>query len=159
VSVNSILDIDYEWWMTPEQKAAARAHEKAAKAAGAKFDRRIKKAIEEAAPFMREWGDGNGGEMMRRIDEQMYASGAIRSRSRGDVYQKAKISRTLAKAVFERDAYRCVMCSSHVDLCCDHIISERDGGPTTLENLQTLCRPCNSTKGKKSFSVLKRNAA
>jgi len=62
-------------------------------------------------------------------------------------YQKAKISRRLSKAVFERDAYRCVTCANHVDLTCDHIIPESMGGPTELDNLQTMCRPCNSKKG------------
>lgn len=62
-------------------------------------------------------------------------------------YVKAKISRSLAKAVFERDAYRCVTCGDHRDLTCDHIHPESLGGPTTLENLQTMCRPCNSRKG------------
>jgi 5-methylcytosine-specific restriction endonuclease McrA len=63
------------------------------------------------------------------------------------IYQKAKISRRLSKQVFERDAYRCVTCRSHIDLTCDHIIPESLGGPTNLENLQTMCRPCNSSKG------------
>ncbi len=63
------------------------------------------------------------------------------------VYQKAKISRSLSKQVFERDAYRCVTCGDHMDLCCDHIIPESKGGPTTFENLQAMCRPCNSRKG------------
>lgn len=65
-------------------------------------------------------------------------------------YQKAKISRSLSKAVFERDAYRCVTCGDHRDLTCDHIIPESKGGPTALENLQTMCRPCNSRKGNRS---------
>lgn len=62
-------------------------------------------------------------------------------------YQKAKIGRALAKRVFERDAYRCVTCGDHRDLTCDHIHPEVLGGPTTFENLQTMCRPCNSRKG------------
>jgi hypothetical protein len=62
-------------------------------------------------------------------------------------YVKAPIPRKLSKAVFERDAYRCVTCSSHMDLTCDHVLPESKGGPTSLENLQTMCRPCNSRKG------------
>jgi hypothetical protein len=62
-------------------------------------------------------------------------------------YQKARISRSLAKSVFERDAYRCVSCGDHRDLTCDHIIAESRGGPTEFENLQTMCRSCNSRKG------------
>jgi 5-methylcytosine-specific restriction endonuclease McrA len=68
---------------------------------------------------------------------------------RGETSQKKKISGALSKAVFERDAYRCVRCTSHIDLTCDHIKPESKGGETTLENLQTMCRPCNSSKGTK----------
>jgi len=60
---------------------------------------------------------------------------------------KVKISRTLSRKVFERDLYRCVTCGTHLDLSCDHIVPESKGGPTTFENLQTMCRPCNSRKG------------
>lgn len=60
---------------------------------------------------------------------------------------KASIPRALAKEVFERDAYRCRECGGWQDLCADHIIPESRGGETTLENLQTLCRSCNSRKG------------
>lgn len=62
-------------------------------------------------------------------------------------FKKAVIPRALAKSVFERDAYRCVHCSGHMDLTCDHVIPESKGGATILQNLQTLCRPCNSKKG------------
>lgn len=62
-------------------------------------------------------------------------------------YSKAKIPPALARKVMERDAYRCRHCATHIDLTCDHIIPEIDGGPTTFENLQTLCKSCNSKKG------------
>lgn len=64
-------------------------------------------------------------------------------------YQKKKIQGNLRREVFERDAYRCKHCDGWQDLCADHIIPESKGGPTTLENLQTLCRSCNSRKGAK----------
>lgn len=60
---------------------------------------------------------------------------------------KAVIPADLRTAVFERDLYRCVRCSTHLQLTADHIVAEALGGPTSLENLQTLCRPCNSRKG------------
>lgn len=65
-------------------------------------------------------------------------------------FKKSVIPRRLAKSVFERDAYRCKHCDGHIDLACDHIIPESKGGLTVFENLQTLCRPCNSRKGTKS---------
>lgn len=50
-------------------------------------------------------------------------------------------------AVFKRDGYACIRCDSEIDLTVDHIIPEAEGGQATLENLQTLCRPCNARKG------------
>jgi hypothetical protein len=62
-------------------------------------------------------------------------------------YKKKPISAKLRWAVFKRDQYRCVMCGSEEDLTADHIHSEARGGEATLDNLQTLCRPCNAKKG------------
>lgn len=62
-------------------------------------------------------------------------------------HPKAKINGNIRIAVFERDIYRCKHCGTHKDLCCDHIIPESKGGETSLDNLQTLCRSCNSKKG------------
>lgn len=64
--------------------------------------------------------------------------------------KKAKIGRDLARRVYERDAYRCVDCGSYLDLTCDHIKPESLGGPTTFENLQTMCRSCNCRKGARA---------
>jgi len=61
--------------------------------------------------------------------------------------KKAQISQQLRTRVFERDAYRCVFCQTHIDLCVDHIHPESKGGTLDFDNLQTLCRPCNSVKG------------
>ena len=50
-------------------------------------------------------------------------------------------------AVFERDAYRCVICQSWQDLTIDHIHPVAHGGNNHIDNLQTMCRRCNSAKG------------
>ncbi len=61
--------------------------------------------------------------------------------------------------VLRRDHFRCVLCgnSPAKDLGCelhvDHIIPFVDGGPTTLENLRTLCLPCNLGKGRRLDSA------
>ena len=89
------------------------------------------------------WGDGYAGYLAEVICDEL----GIDRLSTTPVRTKSKISRTLAKRVFERDAYRCVICGGHHDLCCDHVIPEAKGGEATFENLQTLCRPCNSRKG------------
>ena len=70
-----------------------------------------------------------------------------RAAERAGKYQKKVIPSGLRIEVFERDAYRCKSCGDHKNLRADHVIPERNGGPTTLENLQTLCQSCNSKKG------------
>jgi hypothetical protein len=66
----------------------------------------------------------------------------------GRVYpKKEKIPRRIAKAVFERDGYRCVHCGTWLDLTVDHITPESKGGALDMDNLQTLCGSCNSRKG------------
>lgn len=62
---------------------------------------------------------------------------------------RAGIPDVLREAVYERDNYACVKCSSSDNLTLDHIYPWSLGGLDVYENLQTLCRPCNSRKGAK----------
>jgi Homing endonuclease associated repeat/HNH endonuclease len=49
--------------------------------------------------------------------------------------------------VLKRDNYRCVLCGvSAVPLEVDHIVPAARGGSDRLDNLQTLCVPCNRGK-------------
>lgn len=49
--------------------------------------------------------------------------------------------------VFERDDFTCKSCGSRRALTADHIMPRSKGGLAKLDNLQTLCRSCNSKKG------------
>lgn len=62
---------------------------------------------------------------------------------------KKKISEMIRHSVYSRDGWCCLTCGSTDDLTCDHIIPESRGGETSVHNLQTLCRSCNSKKGVK----------
>ena len=95
-----------------------------------------------------QWGDGYGGGVLEMVATEI---GAVAYLQRPRDTRKAKdvIPAQLRTQVFERDAYRCVTCGGFKDLCGDHIHPESKGGPTTLENLQTMCRSCNSKKGAK----------
>lgn len=62
---------------------------------------------------------------------------------------KGTVPVALRRAVFERDNHTCQHCGTHENLSIDHIYPEVWGGPTTLENLQVLCRPCNNRKSDK----------
>ena len=62
---------------------------------------------------------------------------------------KASIPTDLRWEVWERDNFTCQHCGTRRHLSIDHIIPESKGGTTVLENLQTLCKKCNSIKGVK----------
>lgn len=58
---------------------------------------------------------------------------------------------------YERQNHRCVHCVAHgvmteyayEDMQGDHIVPWSQGGHTTDDNLQMLCKQCNATKGNK----------
>ena len=55
-------------------------------------------------------------------------------------------------AVWERQHHKCAVCGKEFDFVFmegDHITPWRDGGRTTVENCQMLCRECNRRKGSK----------
>ena len=56
------------------------------------------------------------------------------------------ISPDLRAAVLLRDRNRCVVCGSTEDLAIDHVHPVAEGGVSRIENLQTLCKPCNTSK-------------
>ena len=61
--------------------------------------------------------------------------------------RKAVISDRIRWDVWERDDFTCQSCGVRRDLSVDHILAESKGGALDPDNLQTLCRPCNSRKG------------
>lgn len=56
----------------------------------------------------------------------------------------------LRQKVFERDGKKCVgfsgPCGREQGLTVDHIVEKSKGGPTVMENLQTLCIICHTEK-------------
>lgn len=42
---------------------------------------------------------------------------------------------------------KCACCGEHKPLTADHVISLATGGTNTIDNIQPLCRSCNSRKG------------
>lgn len=62
-------------------------------------------------------------------------------------YRKIPIPEELRWQVFRRDDFTCKKCGRQDHLRADHVIPESKGGKAILENLQTLCQWCNSSKG------------
>ena len=60
---------------------------------------------------------------------------------------KVFIPSNLRWDTWERDNFTCQHCGIRRHLSIDHIIPESKGGTLDLENLQTLCMPCNRKKG------------
>lgn len=54
--------------------------------------------------------------------------------------------RKIRERILRRDDYTCNLCGQYGDTV-DHIIPRRLGGDDHSENLQTLCRRCNYSKG------------
>jgi 5-methylcytosine-specific restriction endonuclease McrA len=59
------------------------------------------------------------------------------------------IPTALKLRVWRRDGFKCLDCGSVDHLSVDHIRPRSLGGSDDFDNLQTLCRRCNSRKGKK----------
>jgi 5-methylcytosine-specific restriction endonuclease McrA len=53
------------------------------------------------------------------------------------------------QAIFKRDGFKCIICGATDNLTLDHIIPRSKGGTSEPENLQTLCKRCNTSKGNK----------
>jgi len=51
--------------------------------------------------------------------------------------------------ILNRDSHKCVACGSADDLTMDHMVARSKGGSGDDENLQTLCRRCNSAKNNR----------
>lgn len=66
-------------------------------------------------------------------------------------YKRKDIDHEVRRFVYERDAYRCKGCEDWHDLCIDHVLPVSRGGSNNTDNLQTLCRSCNSKKGAKTM--------
>ena len=55
-------------------------------------------------------------------------------------------SKEVGGRVFARDNYKCVRCGSGEKLTVDHVVPMVRGGTNDIDNLQTLCKSCNSKK-------------
>lgn len=63
------------------------------------------------------------------------------------------IPEKLRRAVYERDEWKCRVCGSPDELVVDRVWPHIRGGDISLENLQTLCAPCNLAKNDQARGV------
>lgn len=106
----------------------------------------------ESYPYLWNIGDGCGGKVFDEITAAFRFAGYSTERSEPPFRStKKQLPAKLRAVVLARDGLRCVHCGCEDidELGVDHIVAEVNGGPHTLDNLQTLCRSCNSRKGTK----------
>lgn len=97
------------------------------------------------------WGDGCGGWVRLILEEAFDARGLPRYRPMASANGgRRSIPANIRALVFARNGLRCVTCGSPDNLTIDHITPVVDGGGDNQDNLQTLCRTCNSRKGARS---------
>lgn len=59
--------------------------------------------------------------------------------------------------VFKRDGFACRYCGAQppdVVLVVDHIVPVAEGGPSTIDNLNTACEPCNQGKAARPLGAV-----
>ena len=125
------------------------------------FDYHLEKAFKNAHLISR-WKVDDDSYIIKKIDLELFSMNRkAKSENKFNDYikemdekqakkkPKSKIDGVLRTKVYERDMYRCKHCQSYKDLSIDHIIPLKHGGTDDFDNLQTLCRSCNSKKGTK----------
>ena len=94
------------------------------------------------------WGDGSGGEVLEWCkDEARRRWPPVVNRSTPAEKERNKVTPKQTIRIFRRDGFACQHCGIHDDLTIDHIVPVIAGGLSRDENLQTLCKSCNSRKG------------
>jgi hypothetical protein len=104
----------------------------------------------KAYPYLWHIGDGAGGGVLSDIEAEFEAGGFSTTRWEPPSRPvKRQLPAKVRAIVLARDGLRCVRCGENAVevLSVDHILAVANGGGDELENLQTLCRPCNSKKG------------
>lgn len=107
---------------------------------------RIEAAVQQPTPPER-WRRVVGGAFESRAWYEWHWARGRKLKHIPDGRVRSKIPDALRAAVYERDGHACLHCGATDRLSLDHIHPWSLGGEDTLENLQTLCRPCNSRKG------------
>jgi hypothetical protein len=94
------------------------------------------------------WGNGNCGYIFEIVLKALQDEGLYKHQMpQAKKTKNRPVGGSLRTRVFERDMYRCKCCGTHENLSIDHIIPQVKGGTNEIDNLQTLCKTCNTRKG------------
>ena len=121
--------------------------------------RELADLIAEECPWMWRIGNGNGGTVLNEVRSAYARRGFdTTSDTNGPEGKRKPIPIKLRAVVFRRDNHKCLKCGAEDGLSIDHIVPVSKGGPNTLGNLQTLCMPCNVSKGVTTISYIGKTA-
>lgn len=70
---------------------------------------------------------------------------------------KKYVSKIKRGIIFKTHGNKCLCCGKSGDIGIDHIIPIAHGGDNNIDNLQILCRYCNSKKGKHNIIDYRKN--
>ncbi len=70
---------------------------------------------------------------------------------KSDKKKRTPFTKSIRLEVFKRDKYKCKICGNSEPLEIDHILPHSLGGTDDMENLQTLCKPCNRSKSHRIY--------
>jgi len=82
-------------------------------------------------------------DLSRAVGDYLWQTYSERRKRANCVISRVELRYT----VFSRDGWKCVKCLRTDKLSVDHIVPVAENGSDDLNNLQTLCRSCNSSKG------------
>lgn len=118
---------------------------------------------EASDPQLRERRQAVGRKWYAANRESVLARTAAYRRKHPELYRVAKnryrtraaenggaLSEVEWLAICEGQDGKCARCSQKRKLTLDHVVPVSRGGPTTRENVQALCKPCNSSKSVKT---------
>jgi len=92
---------------------------------------------EQYREYRQAWNKTLIGKIAKKLDKY---------RRRGAV---GKFTKSEWQDLCDRYGNRCLSCGEQKELTVDHVVSLKDGGSNTIDNLQPLCLSCNSRKGAK----------
>ena len=103
----------------------------------------------DAPPEMLEMSPDEWEQLLRQTEvaDVLLPSGAIFRKS------QRQIDSNIAWLVFERDDFRCRYCGARKPLSVDHVDLYEERGATVPENLISACKPCNKTRGNRTYDV------
>ena len=82
----------------------------------------------------------------KQYDKRHPASPGVRHKRRAAIKSAGTFTWREWKAVLMQYGNKCLRCGTSENIVIDHVIAISKGGPNTADNLQPLCRSCNSTK-------------